>query len=115
MRPLSANGAAPACPNHEPITMSGGSAPDLDTRRRQIRFRSWHRGMQETDLILGRFADRHVERLSAEELDQFEALLRRPDPEIYNWIVGLEPVPAAHDTDLLRQIRTFIPGKTTSA
>ena len=26
-------------------------------RRRKLKFRSWHRGMREMDLIIGRFAD----------------------------------------------------------
>ena len=29
----------------------------LDARRRRLLFRSWHRGIREMDLIMGRFAD----------------------------------------------------------
>jgi len=38
--------------------MSGAQAKTLGliARRRRILFRSWHRGMREMDLILGRFA-----------------------------------------------------------
>jgi antitoxin CptB len=32
----------------------------LDTRRRKARFRSWHRGMREADLIMGGFADAQI-------------------------------------------------------
>ncbi len=39
------------------MTGSRLSSAELDTRRRRLLFRSWHRGMRETDLILGTFAD----------------------------------------------------------
>ena len=42
--------------------MSGTTrtSADLDVRRRQILYRSWHRGMREMDLIMGRFADAEI-------------------------------------------------------
>ena len=49
--------------------MSGSrrSSDGLDSRRRRLLFRAWHRGMRETDLILGSFADVTVEQLSEAE------------------------------------------------
>jgi hypothetical protein len=32
----------------------------LDTLRRKLRFRAWHRGTREADLLIGSFADRHL-------------------------------------------------------
>jgi len=57
-------------------------------RRRRLRFRAWHRGMKEMDLILGSFADRHLARMSADELDAFERLIDMPDGELMAWIAG---------------------------
>ena len=57
-------------------------------RRRRLRFRAWHRGMKEMDLILGSFADRHLARMSADELDAFERLIGMPDGELMAWIAG---------------------------
>ena len=39
--------------------MSGSriSSEGLDARRRRLLFRSWHRGIREMDLVLGRFAE----------------------------------------------------------
>lgn len=66
----------------------------LEVRRKRLAFRAWHRGTKETDLILGRFADRHLGDFDADQLDQFEALLERPDPELFDWVAGLaEPPP----------------------
>ncbi len=42
--------------------MTGAPSPGdgLDVHRRRTRFRAWHRGMREMDLILGRFADASI-------------------------------------------------------
>src|SRR5262249_44744828 len=37
-----------------------GMTDPLEIQRRRLRFRSWHRGTREADLILGRFADTHL-------------------------------------------------------
>jgi antitoxin CptB len=79
----------------------------LDHRRKRLRYRCWHRGMREMDLLLGGFADRHLDGLSAEQLDRFEALLELPDPELYGWILGREPVPPGYDHELLTLIKRF--------
>ena len=41
-----------------------------DPRRRRALFRSWHRGMRETDLLMGRFADAEIANLSEADLDR---------------------------------------------
>ena len=85
--------------------MSGQAGDQLDHRRRRARFRAWHRGMRETDLVLGGFADREIETLSDDELAQFEALLEVQDQMILDWLTGRETVAAAHDTPLFQRIR----------
>ena len=42
------------------MTGTQRSSADLDVRRRKILFRSWHRGIREMDLIMGQFADAHI-------------------------------------------------------
>lgn len=72
------------------------SAPQVETtenRRKRLKFRSWHRGTREMDLLLGSFADRHLETFSVEELDQFERILENNDPDLYNWVSGKEEAP----------------------
>lgn len=75
---------------------------DLATRRRRLKFRCWHRGTREADLLLGTFADRYVNEFSEEQLDRLEALLNESDPDLYDWISGRVPVPADMDTDVMR-------------
>ena len=42
------------------MTGSTRSSDGLDTRRRRLLFRAWHRGIKEMDLIMGRFSDAHT-------------------------------------------------------
>jgi antitoxin CptB len=72
---------------------------------KRLRFRSWHRGMREMDLLLGRFADRHLDELSPLQLRQYEALLEVADPDLYNWLMGTAPVPANFDNEALNLIK----------
>ncbi len=82
-------------------------------RRRRLRFRAWHRGMKEVDLILGSFADRHVATLTADELADFEALLEAPDQDIYAWIAGEKPVPPQFSSSLMTRLQSHeVPPRT---
>ncbi|MDJ0950561.1 MAG: succinate dehydrogenase assembly factor 2 [Alphaproteobacteria bacterium] len=85
-----------------------GPVPNLsDPRRKRLRFRSWHRGMKEMDLILGRFADATLAHLSELEVAAYEALLRENDPDLYDWITGRTPVPADRANPLISRIMEF--------
>ena len=80
---------------------------DADPRLKKLGFRAWRRGFREADLILGPFADAHLEHMSAVELDDFEALLDQPDQDLYGWIIGTATAPAEFDTPVLDLIRAF--------
>ena len=78
---------------------------DLEARRRRLRFRCWHRGTREADLLLGSFADRYVGGMDTAQLDRFERLLGNSDPDLYNWMTEREPVPPDFDTDVMRLLK----------
>lgn len=75
------------------MTGTTRSSEGLEPRRAKLLFRSWHRGMREMDLILGRFADAEIDTLTGAELDQYETLLDISDTELLPWITGQRPVP----------------------
>lgn len=79
---------------------SGGEA-----RRKRLRFRAWHRGFKEADLIFGHFADERLETLDEDQLAAFERLLEVPDQDAFDWILGRSEPPPEHDTDVLAMLR----------
>lgn len=79
----------------------------MDERRRRLRFRAWRRGFREMDLLMGRFADAHLEALSDADLDEFERLLGTPDWEVYSWIVGQADAPPNFESPLLDRMKAF--------
>ncbi len=78
-----------------------------DTRRKKLAFRAWRRGFREMDLLLGGFAEAHLESLDAAGLDEFERLLATPDWEVYAWLIGQKPVPANHRGPVLDALIAF--------
>jgi antitoxin CptB len=76
-------------------------------RLERLRYRAWRRGFREADLILGPFADRHLNQLDARQLDSFERLLEVPDQDLYAWIIGRQPTPEPFDDDVMELIRGF--------
>jgi antitoxin CptB len=79
----------------------------LDERRRRLLFRSWRRGTREMDLIMGRFVEATIGDLTDAEIDGFERLSDVPDPDLYAWLTGSQPVPAEYDLPVLRRLRDF--------
>ena len=80
---------------------------DIAIRRRRLRYRAWHRGTKEMDLVLGPFADAHLEGFETPELDRLEALMEEEDTDLLKWVMGQEPVPADADADLLGTIIAY--------
>jgi antitoxin CptB len=90
------------------MTGSTRSSEGLNERQRRLLFRSWHRGIRETDLVLGRFADAHIADLSEADLDTYEKLLDTVlDHDLYVWVTGEAAIPPEHRSDLLDRIITF--------
>ncbi len=79
----------------------------MDSRRKRLLFRSRHRGMQETDILLGGFARRHLSELTDEQLDQFETLLEESDNDLFDWITGRTAVPPALDNGVMKLLWNF--------
>ena len=79
----------------------------LDVQRKRLRFRCWHRGTKELDLLIGRFADAHLASLDGDQLARLEALLEIPEPILNDWVMGRRAPDPAHDHDVMQMIRDF--------
>ncbi|WP_298622774.1 succinate dehydrogenase assembly factor 2 [uncultured Legionella sp.] len=71
---------------------------------------SWHcrRGMLELDLILQRFLECGLDKLTVEEVKSFDLFLECTDPELFAWLMGHEK---PHDEEL-NKIVTLIRNHT---
>jgi antitoxin CptB len=83
------------------------TSADLDPRAKRILFRAWHRGTREMDLLMGRYAESVIGRLTEAEMAEFEALIEADDRDLFAWITGGETVPPAFDTPVFRALKTF--------
>lgn len=80
---------------------------DNTIRRKRLLHRSRYTGMKETDLMLGRFANKYVKTFNDEELDMYEKLLMAGDPSIYAWAVGREEIPEEYATSVMLKLKKF--------
>ena len=83
------------------------STAGLEPRRKRLLFRAWHRGTREMDLVLGPYADAHVEALGENELDRLETLMDEEDTDLLKWVMGQEQPRADIDRPLLDAIIAF--------
>ncbi|WP_297112500.1 succinate dehydrogenase assembly factor 2 [uncultured Devosia sp.] len=77
---------------------------DIAIRRKRLRYRAWHRGTKEMDLILGPFADANVDGFGPDELDRLETLMNEEDPPLLKWVMRQEEPPAHVDAEFLAMV-----------
>lgn len=70
---------------------------DRETRLKRLRFRAWHRGTKEADLMIGGFYDRYATGWSDADMTWFEIFLEEQDVDIMAWGMGVQPFPAAFE------------------
>ena len=78
---------------------------ERDIRLRRLRFRAWHRGTKEADLMIGGFFDRFHEEWSEREIAWYEALLEEQDVDIMAWAIGTQPVPERWRSEMMRRLQ----------
>ncbi|MEN3971404.1 succinate dehydrogenase assembly factor 2 [Sphingomicrobium sp. XHP0235] len=66
----------------------------MDERRRALKYRSWHRGTREADMMIGGFFDRYQHQWTDADMDWFDALLMEQDVDIMAWAIGTAEAPA---------------------
>ena len=65
----------------------------MDEVLRALKYRAWHRGTREADMMIGGFFDKYHARWDAHERALFAALLTETDVDIMAWAIGTQPVP----------------------
>ena len=77
----------------------------IEDRLNRLRYRSWHRGCKETDIILGGYCDQYMHRMTPEELAIYEELLEEDDADIWAWLTEKSQPQNAIYLPLLEQLR----------
>lgn len=80
---------------------------DIAIRRKRLLYLATYRGFKEADLLIGGFAKAHLADMDEGALDQFEALLKQNDRELYAWATNNAAAPANLEGAVLDQLRSF--------
>jgi len=79
----------------------------METLRKRLLYKATHRGMQETDKLIGGFAVQEMENLSESLLHDLDVLLDVPDADLLDWILGRDAIPDAYDNKIMGLIIKF--------
>ena len=84
---------------------------DRNARLKRLRFRAWHRGTKEADLLVGGFFDAHASGWNDEQIGWFEALMEEQDVDIMAWAIGTAPVPERWQGEMMTAMQrlNYIP------
>ncbi len=80
---------------------------DRADRLKRLRFRAWHRGTKEADLMIGGFFDRYGDSWDDAERAWFDALLEEQDVDIMAWAIGTAEPPERFGGAMMGRLRTI--------
>lgn len=69
----------------DPVVRTGET---LEIKRARLTYQSRKRGILESDLLLSRFAKKHLHTFDMAQLDEYDSLLDEADWDIYYWATG---------------------------
>lgn len=77
----------------------------MDDLRRALKYRAWHRGTREADMMIGGFFDAHNQDWDTHDLALFAALLTESDVDIMAWAIGTQPVPERYQGAMMEAFK----------
>ncbi|KAK7604910.1 hypothetical protein V9T40_006096 [Parthenolecanium corni] len=85
-----------------------------EQQKARLLYQSRKRGMLENGLLFSTFADKHLEKLNAELLNQYDKLINEPsnDWDIYYWLTGKEEPPAQFKNEVFEMLKTHTQNKS---
>ena len=75
--------------------------------KKQIIYRSMHRGTKEMDLLLGNFVKKYIDKLDTNELKDLDKLLFIEDEVIYKWYFENNPNIIIPNTKVSAMLKSF--------
>jgi antitoxin CptB len=80
---------------------------EREDRLKRLRFRAWHRGTKEADLLIGGYFDKHHQTWGEEEIVWFEDLLQEQDVDIMAWAIGTAAPPERYQGAMMNGLQTL--------
>ena len=80
----------------------------LNIRKKRLKFRCWHRGSREADLLLGTFADRNLEDMDSTDVAKLENIVDCDDQVIWDWLTGVAEVPKGISRTMIHDLRSVL-------
>ena len=77
----------------------------MDEVLRALKYRAWHRGTREADMLIGGFFDAHHVAWDAHDRALFAALLMETDVDIMAWAIGTQPPPERYQGSMMQALR----------
>ena len=77
----------------------------MDEVLRALKYRAWHRGTREADMLVGGFFDAHHAGWGPHERALFAALLMETDVDIMAWAIGTQAAPERYQGPMLDALR----------
>ena len=75
--------------------------------KKQIIYRSMHRGSKEMDILLGNFVKTYIDEFNYSDLEDLEKLLFFEDEAIYNWYFKKNPEVSIPNTKVSTMLKNF--------
>jgi len=76
-----------------------------DDELKALRYRAWHRGTREADMMIGGFFDVHHATWDAATRMTFAELLDETDVDIMAWAIGTQAVPERFAGPMMRAMQ----------
>ena len=80
----------------------------LNIRKKRLKFRCWHRGSREADLLLGTFADRYLEDMGPADVAKLENIVDCDDQVIWDWLTGVAEVPKGISQTMIHNLQSVL-------
>ena len=77
--------------------------------KKQIIYRSTHRGTKEMDILLGKFVKKHITKLNIEDLKNLNEIMELDDELLSQWYFGKTVVKKTLDNKISKKLKKFKP------
>jgi len=80
---------------------------DIDIKVKRLIYQSCNRGCKETDIMLGKFAQKYLEKLDSKQIEMYENICNIDDWDLYSIITGNIEVPLQYNNLVMKMIIDF--------